>query len=152
MVIIYLVLRFVLVDIFTLIKSLDGQYCALLQSSNSTDRCNTIMSGYNFKHPANSGDLNVLDILNLVLTVVSMVFFLIYRKLAYKLQSWLDYKDVSQDDFTILIENVPAFVYESGDKKKDISYDHEYILKNAVESKIRNWFTELNIYTNEMEI
>jgi hypothetical protein len=123
-----------------------GDYCSALASSAGGETCSSLVSGYNLKHPANQSDLNGIDILNLVLTVISIVYFLFYRKLAYRLQIWLDYNDVTQDDFSILIENIPSFLYQTGAKKEEISYDYEFVLKNLIEEKIRNWFTQLNIY------
>lgn len=117
MAIVYLIIRFLIVDIYTIIKSLNGDYCSTLASSGTGETCSYMVSGYNLKHPANQSDLNGIDILNLVLTVLSIVYFLFYRKLAYRLQSWLDYNDVTQDDFSLLIENIPSFLYEPGAKK-----------------------------------
>ena len=82
----------------------------------------------------------------MVLTLVTIVYFILYRKAAYKLQNWLDYNDVSQDDFAILVENVPHFLYEKEAKKQDMTYKLELFIKKSIEGKIREWFEELNIY------
>lgn len=128
MAIIYLVFRFLIVDIFAIIKSIDGHYCSSLLSPgfvySSEYLCSYSLSGYNLKSPEDESQLNMLDILNLVLTVVSIVYFILYRKASYKLQEWLDYNDVTQDDFSVLIENIPKVLYSKGDSKQDAQYDH----------------------------
>ena len=34
------------------------------------------------------------------------------------MQNWLDYADISQEDYTILIENVPFFIHDGEEPDK----------------------------------
>ena len=96
MVIIFLVIRFLVVDIYNVAASAGGHFCSQYALSHTKELCALTLSGYNLKSVQDQGKLNVLDILNLLLTVLSIVYFAIYRKLVYKLQNWLDYNDVNQ--------------------------------------------------------
>lgn len=110
MAIIYLILRFLVFDLFNIMKSIDGGYCA--EVSSSDEPCAYFRSGYNLKSAKDQDVLNIIDILSLSFTVLSIVFFLIFRKQQYQLRDWLDFNEISQDDFTVLIEDVPKFIYE----------------------------------------
>jgi hypothetical protein len=41
----------------------------------------------------------------------------------YNLLSWLDFNDISQMDFSILIENIPLFICDENTDKKLASFD-----------------------------
>jgi len=113
MVILYLALRFLIADLFTIIVSTGGSYCANYNSLNPNNPCTFTVSGYNLKSSSSQQYLNVLDILNFVLTILSMIFFIVYRRVFFKLQNWLDYNDVSQEDFSVLVENIPILLEDS---------------------------------------
>ena len=68
------------------------------------------------------------------------------------MQNWLDYADISQEDYTILIENVPFFIQDGTQFQKEDELKLEYQIKNAIETKIRMWFEVLEIYKDESEI
>ncbi len=78
MAIIYLILRFLVFDLFNIMKSIDGGYCA--EVSSSDDPCAYFRSGYNLKSAKDQDVLNIIDILCLSFTILSIVFFLIFRK------------------------------------------------------------------------
>ena len=117
--IIYLVLRFLLVDVYCLIVSANGHFCANYALTHTSQLCSFFLSGFNLKSVSDQVHLNVLDILNLVLTLLSIVFFLVCRKVTSRMQNWLDYADISQEDYTILIENVPFFIHDGQEFQKD---------------------------------
>lgn len=54
----------------------------------------------------------------------------------YNLLSWLDFNEVSQMDFSILIENVPLFICDSTTDKVNAKFEFELDLKNILEDKI----------------
>ena len=140
----YLILRFLIVDIYTIIVTTKGNFCALYDSTHLTQRCTLFISGYNLKNSADSGYLNIIDILNLVLTIVSMVYFSIYRRITYKLQNWLDYNDISQEDYSVLVENIPVLSHDLSGADCKIEME----LKQKIEYKIREWFPVLGMYLN----
>ena len=132
MAIFYLLLRFLLVDLFTIIVSINGGYCATFAVANVNSPCTFTVSGYNLKSVSGQKYLNILDILNLILTITSMVFFNIYRKIFYKLQNWLDYSDISQEDYSVLIENIPIILEDNAHQKIESGQNIELQLKKAV--------------------
>ena len=58
-----------------------------------------------------------MNILSLTLTIFSIIYFIVYRKKQARILSWLDRTDKSQKDFSILIEDIPLFIYDKGMKK-----------------------------------
>ena len=111
MVIFFLILKFLIVDAYTLYSSLHGNYCANYHTSTGKI-CAYTMSGYNLKAAADQHLINVIDILALVFVLVSCVFFLVSRKRLNKIRDWLDFNIVSQDDFAVLVEDIPTFIYD----------------------------------------
>ena len=117
----YLIMRFLIVDVYSLIVSTRGHFCANYALTHTTELCTFFISGFNMKSVKDQVYLNVIDILNLLLTILSIVFFLICRKVTFKMQNWLDYADINQEDYTIMVENVPYFIQTSseGDPKSN---------------------------------
>jgi hypothetical protein len=129
MVVLYLALRFFIVDLFTIIVSIGGGYCTAYAAAHVNNPCAFTISGYNLKTAADQKYLNFLDILNLVLTIFSIVFFNVYRKVFFKLQNWLDYNDISQEDFSVLVEDIPILLEDKCDEKVETSRNIEIQLK-----------------------
>jgi hypothetical protein len=66
-----------------------------------------------------------------------------YRQIQYEIYDNIDKSHQTQDDFTVLIENIPIMDFKEGstllmDKKK-IEFDYEQELKSIVEEKIHKW-------------
>jgi hypothetical protein len=66
-----------------------------------------------------------------------------YRQIQYEIYDNIDKSHQTQDDFTVLIENIPIMDFKEGstllmDKKK-IEFDYEQELKYIVEEKIHKW-------------
>ena len=129
-VIIYLTLRLLIFDIANIIFSMNGHYCPSVQ--NSTDACAfTNISGYNLNTLQDQKALDYLDYFNLGLTILSIIYFYFNRKHQASLMNWLDRSDISQKDFSILVEDIPLLIYENKDTSiEQINYNHEDILKN----------------------
>ena len=49
----------------------------------------------------------ITDILSFVIVVLLVIYFLIYRKFQYRMHGILDACSQTQDDFSILVENIP---------------------------------------------
>lgn len=84
-----------------------------------------------------------MDVLNLITIVGSIIFFVRYRQIQYEIYDNIDKSHQTQDDFTVLIENIPIMDFKEGstllmDKKK-IEFDYEQELKSIVEEKIHKW-------------
>jgi hypothetical protein len=52
----------------------------------------------------------VLDLLNLASIVCSIIFFFYYRKEQYEIYKMVEISNVSQDDFSIFVEDIPFFL------------------------------------------
>jgi hypothetical protein len=115
-------MKFVVVDAYTLFASMHGNYCANLHTSTGKV-CAYTLSGYNLKAAADQHLINIVDILSLVFVILSMIFFSLFRRQLNKIRDWLDFNVVSQDDFSVLVEDIPMFIYDDGTKKDDIAFD-----------------------------
>lgn len=116
MVILFLLLRFLIFDVATIILSLNGSYCPN-QFKHLGKMCAFTTSGYNLNSIENQDQLNILDILSLVLTVLSIVFLLIYRQVEHDQRNYLKViPDFSQDKYTVFLENIPTFIYDDEQK------------------------------------
>jgi hypothetical protein len=60
-----------------------------------------------------NGYVYTLDILCLLIVIGSIVFFILYRKLQYKIYDSIDSENQTQDDYTILVENIPILDFRS---------------------------------------
>ena len=103
MVIVYLVLRLLIVDGLTIIYSSQGSFCSNLVVAKSTHPCAYKISGYNLKSSIDQSHLNILDILNLAFTIFSIVFFIVIRKMRFAEAQWLDFNEITEDNFTVLV-------------------------------------------------
>jgi len=65
-------------------------------------------SAYNKNHIDST--INVVDYLNLVATIFSIIFFLVYGRMQYKIYALVDSENHTQDDYTILVEDIPIFL------------------------------------------
>jgi hypothetical protein len=97
----YLILRFLLTDIFNIVTSLtDGNYCKD-QRNNCNQSLFSLLSSLNKIGKQNL--IYILDFLNLITVVSSIVFFVYYRKLQYKIYEFIDRSLQTQDDYSLLI-------------------------------------------------
>ena len=108
----YLILKLLVMDAYTLYSSMKGQYCTHLHAANPKNLCAYTMSGYNLKSAADQHAIDIIDCLALAYTILSVIFFFVFRRKLNTIRDWLDFNVVSQDDFAILIEDVPKFIYD----------------------------------------
>lgn len=101
--IIYFLLRAVIVDIFNIITNLnDGQNC----EGECVEQFFTMAS---VLHKDNRLDLiNVTDILTFCTIILSMVYFLVFRRAQYKIYCIIDEKNQTEDDYSIFVEDIPV--------------------------------------------
>ena len=139
MVIVFMVVRFVIVDFYNLVTSFNGKYCALLAAKdyNLGKACTTflidILSGYNKHAKEDREAMNTLAVLSLLFVVVAIAYLIWYQLDSYKLYYFLENNDVSQDDFTVLIENIPSLIYDSQHRTMEQnSFNYREFIKEAV--------------------
>jgi len=54
--------------------------------------------------------VNVVDILNLISVLASIVFFIIYRRYQFRIYCIVESTSFSQDDYTLFVENIPIYI------------------------------------------
>lgn len=89
----------------------------------------------------------IQDILSLAVIVLSVVFFFLYRKRQYNKAKVLNDRNQVEEDYTLLVENIPLIDFPSKNENKkqrmnqdEISqlYHREHLWK-FFERKIKNW-------------
>lgn len=88
MCILYLLMRFIIADGFNLWTSYMGHFCKL-NSKQCTGDYNSYLSGYNKHTQQDEEFVNIVDYLNIGVTVASIIFFYYCRKYQFKLNSIL---------------------------------------------------------------
>jgi hypothetical protein len=103
-VIVYLLLRFLLSDCYNLITNSVSTNC---DQPNNIQSCRSnVVAKYSSYNKGTSSDepfVYVVDILNLVAVVCTMVFFLYCRRHLYEVYEVADVANVSQSDFTLFV-------------------------------------------------
>lgn len=104
MTIVYLIVRFLLSDCYNLITNTVSSNCS---QAENIPRCHrNVVAKYSSYNKAISDDepfLYVVDILNLVTIVISIAFFLYYRRYQYEVYKLVDFSNTSQSDYTIFV-------------------------------------------------
>jgi hypothetical protein len=70
-------------------------------------------STYNKDSEKDEAMLYVVDILNLITVVLSIAFFMYYRKFQYEVYSLTDLSNHTQSEYTIFVEDIPIFLPSS---------------------------------------
>lgn len=51
--------------------------------------------------------------------------------------------DASEDDFSILIENIPLFIFDQNSEMNIVNFNYERYLKRLLEDSLRKWLGEI---------
>lgn len=145
MIIVYLIFRLLVSDGFNLATNiLQGKYCNMQSQIDCTRDPWNYLSTVNLK--GEEKYLFIQDILDLVVVVFSIVFFFCYRKMQYHMAKVLDATRQTEDDFTILISNIPLIDFptkKEGKKMRSNSetmqlYHREHIW-SFLQLKVQAW-------------
>lgn len=79
----------------------------------------------------------MLDILNLVTIILSIIFFSFYRKRQYEIYDSIDANFQTQDDYTLFVEGIP--ILDLPADSNQVVIDYRKHLKEVIELKIRTW-------------
>ena len=106
--ILYFILHFIVIDAFNLITNLsDGRNCV-------GDCSSQLFSYASIIYKFNRKDLiNVTDALSLVTVILSIVYFLFYRAVQYQVYCIIDKDNLTEDDYSILVEDIPILNFPS---------------------------------------
>lgn len=119
---------FVFVDAYQLFINILGNYC-----NNNVNLCEGNAFGrfstYNvYEDTSMKGYVYTMDILCLLIVIGSIPFFIMYRKMQYQIYDQINAENQTQDDYTILVENIPILDYKTGSSKTNkhsIEFNYE---------------------------
>ena len=121
MILVYLLLRFVIFDIATIVMSRSNNHCANL----TNDPCIITYSGYNLKSDQDQDRLYILDILNAAFVVVALSVFIIFRKMLNAQKNlFVPFPFFKDRNYTILLEKLPPFFYQDKTPKEHADYHY----------------------------
>lgn len=80
MVIKYLIMRFIVFDIYNIYISMYGDYCSNILKNQTSDLCTMPFSGYNLKGSKHVEGERILDLLNFIFTILSIIFFISFKQ------------------------------------------------------------------------
>jgi hypothetical protein len=110
MIIILLLFRFLIFDLFVMITSVRGNYC---QTTASEDRCEATTSGYRLKDSGTQKYMVGVDVLSFAFVIFAIFYFILFRKLLFKLRRYTRGDQFFDNNFTIMVEKIPPFFYNS---------------------------------------
>ncbi len=119
----YLIMRFLICDAYNMWTSYHGHFCKE-NPKQCTGDYNSYLSGYNKHTHQDAGLVNIVDYLNIAVTIGSIIFFYFCRKHQYRVNCILDHRDISQDDFSILVEQVPLFIYDDETTNQNVKFEY----------------------------
>lgn len=83
-------MKVLVIDAFIYFASIQGQYCAQVLIKSAIP-CNYVNSGWNLSATQNQNILNYIDLAALLFTILSCVYFTVFRRKLSKMQDWLDF-------------------------------------------------------------
>lgn len=129
MAIIYLCILFVVCNIYPLhLSYLDKDYCLLLPNECGSSWFINF-SPVKFSKTSYAYNYEIMNVLNFIMVVSSVVFFVIYRKYQYDIYGMLDLHNLTQDDFTVIVKYIPSEAVEGKGKVEEL-------LKRMLEEKV----------------
>lgn len=95
-----------------------------------------MISTYNkYKDSPKQSLFKIENILCLIVVVLSIVYFIIYRKIQYNIYEAIDAEHQTQDDYTLFVENIPVLDY-----KDDMENNEIEMMEFNYEAKLKNIF------------
>lgn len=88
------------------------------------------MSSYNKINEENL--VYVVDVLNLITIILSMVFFNLYRKVQYKMDNLINGSQHTQDDYTLFLKDIPILLLDESVDPDNITFDYPDKLKKYI--------------------
>ena len=157
LVITYLIIRFLLLDVYNLFTNSLGHYCRDFENSVGEKICVngffSVLSTANKNTIADQDYFFLYDILAFAFTVFSIFFFLYGRIKLLELHELLENWEITEDDYTILIEEIPHIPFEKNDTLvKDLNLEYKDYLSKIVSRKVRAWLNQMYSYNSENEI
>jgi len=122
MVVIFLLIRLLLFDIYNLYLSNYGNFC---NNRTGNEQCVIRFSAYNLKADGNQQDLPGLDGLSFVYVLVGIVLFVIFRKIINKQKNlFIPFPFFRDNNYTIFLEDIPPFFFDDHTGKNQTDYHY----------------------------
>lgn len=74
----------------------------------------------------------MVDVLNLITIILSMVFFNLYRKVQYKMDNLINGSQHTQDDYTLFLKDIPILLLDESVDPDNITFDYPDKLKKYI--------------------
>ena len=129
MVIIFLLFRLLIFDMYTTSLSVSGNYCSNLYAAHAKHLCSISFSAYNLKAASNQSELNSIDVVSLIYVIFCIVFFYFFRrKLKIQMSLYNPFPVFENNNFSLLIEDIPPFLHDDHTPQSMVSYRYEHLL------------------------
>jgi hypothetical protein len=139
----YLLFHMLIHSIFSLYTShFVGGYC------EDTQHCHqTVWNTFSMSNKIDRQDLiNIVDLLNLVVIVLSLVFFICVRRSQYRMYSLIDEDAQTEADYTLMISNVPILDFPK--KGEESAHKLEFYYRKHLEEyftqRVTSWLQDKN--------
>lgn len=116
-VIIYLVLHLLISAGYNLLTNSQGNACGGPGQLSCPKVFLTLLATANKHHHHNP--LRTLDLLNLILVSVSIVYFILVRRYEYQRFNLIENEIQTEDDYTLEVEGIPVLLYSEQNKQMD---------------------------------
>lgn len=107
---VYLLILFLVVSLFSLNMSIvNEEFCWSYPEECGASKF-VRYSPFKNKDLRYVQNLDILDLLNLVMVGLSIIVFQFFRKYQYDIYGMLDLHNETQDDFTLLVKEIPLII------------------------------------------
>jgi hypothetical protein len=144
MIILLLVLRFLIYDLYIITRSPGGDFCSTKVLNKPNSGCSVTVSGYRLKSDENQHQLNIVDILSLVFVLVAILYFCLFRKMLSNFRKYTRGEKFLENTFTVIVEGIPPFFFDAHTPMERVNYNYQKMIKDELERPIKKWLTEIN--------
>lgn len=134
--IVYLVIHLVISDLYNLLTNMGGKACGSGFLGNCPKSFMTLMATTN--KLGHHNPLKMLDILNLALVVISVVYFALVRRCEYRKFDIIENTEQTEDDYSVFVTGIPVLMYDEQQGK--MTYTEE--IKQLFTGIIQNWLMQ----------
>lgn len=130
--IIYLVIHLLISDLYNLMTNMAGEACGSGHLINCPKSFLTLMATTN--KIGHKTPLQMLDIFNLVLVLVSILYFAFIRRLEYQKYNFYENELQTEDDFAVFVTGIPILLYDEQRNKMTYTQELRQVFTNTIQS------------------
>jgi len=79
----------------------------------------------------------------LAYNIFSIVFFIIFRIFMNQQQRLYSPLFFSDSEYTVLLENIPSFLYEERTRTNEANPEYEKTIKRVMDGKVQEWLDRI---------